>query len=85
MVDTNIETAELMAQLEQLKAENAALKAKPVRKLGIKVGAKGGVSIYGIGRFPVTLYAEQWKRLLDAKEAISTFIQEHGAELAVKG
>ncbi len=57
----------IQEQINKLRAENEALKAKVARKqtMTLKVGAKGGLSIYGLGRFPVTLYKEQWVRLLD--------------------
>jgi hypothetical protein len=59
-------------ELEKLRAENARLKAgKP---LTCKVGEKGGVSVYGLGRFPVTLYKEQWEKLFAAREEIEAFI-----------
>jgi hypothetical protein len=68
---------ELKAELERLRAENEALK-KPVRgQLSIRVSEKGGVSVYGLGRFPVTLYKEQWEKLLGASDHIKTFIHEN--------
>ncbi|PYN26137.1 MAG: hypothetical protein DMD99_06385 [Candidatus Rokuibacteriota bacterium] len=74
----------LHAEVERLKAENAALKARTTRGVSIKVSAKGGVSVYGLGRFPVTLYKEQWVKLLDIAGDIRAFIQEHDAELKTK-
>lgn len=68
---------DLKAELERLRAENEALK-KPVRgQISIRVSEKGGVSVYGLGRFPVTLYKEQWEKLLSAAEQIKIFIQEN--------
>lgn len=73
--------ADLQAEIERLKAENEALKARASKPLTLKVSAKGAVSVYGMGRFPVTLYKEQWERLLDMADDIRAFIREHAAEL----
>ena len=75
---------ELRAEVERLKAENASLKARTTRGVSMKVSAKGGVSVYGLGRFPVTLYKEQWAKLLDIADDIRAFIREHDAELKAK-
>jgi hypothetical protein len=75
---------ELKSEVERLKAENAALKARATRGVSIKVSEKGGVSVYGLGRFPVTLYKEQWARLLEMADDIRTFLREHDAELKSK-
>jgi len=75
---------DLKAELERLKAENAALKAAPARKVFLKVSPKGGVSVYGLGRFPITLYQEQWLKLLAMADEIRSFVQEHAGELKVK-
>jgi hypothetical protein len=72
------------AELERLRAENAALKAQQTRGISIKVSEKGGVSVYGLGRFPVTLYKEQWAKLLDLADDIRAFIKAHDAELKTK-
>ena len=74
----------LQEELERLKAENAALKARATRGVSIKVSEKGGVSVYGLGRFPVTLYKEQWTRLLDMAEEIRGFIRDNEASLKTK-
>ena len=74
----------LQAELSRLKAENAALKAQATRGVSIKVSEKGGVSVYGLGRFPVTLYKEQWTKLLDMADTIRAFITEHEGELKAK-
>jgi len=74
----------LQAEVERLKAENAALKAQTTRGVSIKVSEKGGVSVYGLGRFPVTLYKEQWAKLLDMAADIRAFIKEHDAQLKTK-
>ena len=70
---------ELKSEVERLKAENAALKARATRGVSIKVSEKGGVSVYGLGRFPVTLYKEQWAKLLDMAADIRAFLAEHDA------
>ena len=77
--------SDLQAELERLKAENERLKAGRGRTTGLKVSEKGGVSVYGLGRFPVTLYKEQWAKLLDMAEEIRAFIKENDARLKAKG
>jgi len=72
---------ELRAELERLKAENEALRNRRSGAVSMKVSEKGGLSVYGLGRFPVTLYQEQWLKLLDMSDDIRAFIQEHQAEL----
>ena len=76
--------ADLQATIDQLTAENAALKSSPARRVTLKVSEKGGLSVYGLGRFPVTLYREQWAKLLDQRDDILQFIADHGAALKVK-
>jgi len=76
---------DLQAELERLKAENEALKAKTSRATSIRVSEKGAVSVYGLGRFPVTLYKEQWLKLLDMTEEIRRFIAENEENLKTKG
>ena len=76
---------ELRAELERLRRENQELKEKPQRGLHLKVSQKGAVSLYGLGRFPVTLYKEQWERVLAMADEIREFIAEHDAELKKKG
>jgi hypothetical protein len=76
--------AELKAELEKLKAENEALKARGSRGISMKVSEKGAVSVYGMGRFPVTLYQEQWLKLLDMSEEIRTFIKDNESKLKKK-
>jgi hypothetical protein len=75
---------ELQAELDRLKAENAALKKGTGRGTSLKVSEKGGLSVYGLGRFPVTLYKEQWKKLLDMSDDIRTFLAEHDGQLKSK-
>jgi hypothetical protein len=74
----------VQSELERLRAENAALKARGSRGISLKVSEKGGVSVYGLGRFPVTLYKEQWTKLLDMADDLRAFIVEHDAELKAK-
>jgi hypothetical protein len=74
----------IKAELKRLQAENEALKQRNEKGLSLKVGQKGGVSVYGLGRFPVTLYKEQWVRLLDMADEIRGFIRENEAQLKSK-
>jgi hypothetical protein len=74
----------LKAELERLKAENAELKARGSKGVSIKASEKGGVSVYGLGRFPVTLYQEQWLKLLDMADDIRAFIRENEPKLKKK-
>lgn len=76
----------MKAELERLKAENAALKAqKPSRgTISYKVSEKGALSVYGLGRFPVTLYKEQWTKLLDRTDDIKEFIKTNDHLLKTK-
>lgn len=76
--------AELQAELEKLKAENASLRARGGKGVSMKVSEKGGVSVYGLGRFPVTLYQEQWLKLLDLADDIRAFVKENEPRLKKK-
>jgi hypothetical protein len=72
---------------EELRARVAELEKKSDRRTGeldFKVGEKGGVSVYGLGRFPVTLYYEQWVRLLDAAPRLREFLEENKSRLKLK-
>jgi hypothetical protein len=71
---------------DELKARLAELERKTVRagNLQFKVGEKGGVSVYGLGRFPVTLYYEQWVRLLDASADLRSFLESNKDKLKLK-
>ena len=73
-------------KLARLEAENLALKAKDVKRntLSYKVSEKGALSVYGMGRFPVTLYRQQWERLFAAQADIVAFIEANGAKLTTK-
>ena len=75
---------ELRAELERLRAENEKLKNKGVRGLSLKVSEKGGVSLYGVGRFPVTLYKEQWRKILEMAAEIEAFIKANESSLKAK-
>jgi hypothetical protein len=76
---------ELRAEIEKLRAENEALK-KPVGRgqMSLKVSEKGALSVYGLGRFPVTLYREQWEKLLGMSDQIRQFIRENDEQLKKK-
>ena len=76
---------DLKAELERLRNENAALKKGAATGISMKVSEKGAVSIYGMGRFPVTLYKEQWLKLLDMADDIRAFIAANDARLKTKG
>lgn len=76
---------DLKAEIEKLRAENEALKKAPSRgTLSMKVSEKGALSIYGMGRFPVTLYKEQWIKLLAIADDIKKFIAENDGRLKTK-
>ena len=75
---------DLRAELERLRQENEALKKGATRGVSLKVSEKGGVSVYGLGRFPVTLYQEQWTKLLDMADEIRAFIKAHESQLKAK-
>lgn len=75
---------DLSAELERLREENERLKSQRGRGVSLKVSEKGGVSVYGLGRFPVTLYKEQWSKLLAMADEILAFIKEHESELKAK-
>jgi hypothetical protein len=75
---------ELQARLAAVEAENARLKANGQGRMTFKVSDKGALSVYGMGRFPVTLYRSQWERLLSSAEQIKQFIADNSAKLAVK-
>ena len=72
-------------KLARLEAENLALKGRRSGNLSLKVSEKGGLSVYGLGRFPVTLYKEQWVKLLGFAGEIESFIKENDSQLKTKG
>lgn len=75
---------DLKNELERLRAENDRLKKGTSKGMTLKVSEKGGVSVYGLGRFPVTLYKEQWKKLLDMSDDIRNFIEANDSQLKSK-
>src|SRR5262245_2607778 len=75
---------DLKAELERLRNENAALKKGAASNLRMKVSEKGALSVYGMGRFPVTLYKEQWLKLLDMGDEIRAFIAANDTQLKAK-
>ncbi|HEY8279295.1 MAG TPA: hypothetical protein VIH99_06715 [Bdellovibrionota bacterium] len=78
---------DMKAELEKLRRENEELKQGRKRggALNLKVSQKGAVSLYGMGRFPVTLYKEQWQRVLEFADEIKKFIDENSGSLKTKG
>ena len=79
MADEDVQT-----ELARLRAENESLKQKRNTAVSLKVSEKGAVSVYGLGRFPVTLYQEQWQKLLALTDEIKSFIAENRSKLKVK-
>jgi hypothetical protein len=75
---------ELQAELDRLRAENEALKRPSRGQMSLRVSEKGALSVYGLGRFPVTLYREQWEKLLGMADEIKRFIADHDSELKKK-
>ena len=76
---------EMQAEIERLRAENEALKKPATRgQLSLRVSEKGALSVYGLGRFPVTLYREQWEKLLGLADDSRRFIQENDSVLKKK-
>ncbi len=85
MTDDN--TQNVNGELEKLRRENDELRAKAAaqtRPLSMKVSEKGALSVYGMGRFPVTLYKEQWQKLLGISDDIRKFIKENDSALKAK-
>jgi hypothetical protein len=76
---------DLKNELERLRAENERLKNRGKRATSLKISEKGAVSLYGLGRFPVTLYKEQWARVLEMADDIRAFIRENESKLKTKG
>jgi hypothetical protein len=75
---------DLKGELERLRDENAALKKRTSSNVRMKVSEKGALSVYGMGRFPVTLYKEQWLKLLDMSDDIRSFIAANDSTLKEK-
>lgn len=76
---------DLKKELDRLRSENAALKKGAATGITMKVSEKGGLSVYGMGRFPITLYKEQWSKLLDMTDEIRAFIAANEGTLKSKG
>jgi hypothetical protein len=77
------DSTDLKVEIERLKQENEDLK-RSKKEIHYKVSVKGAVSVYGFGRFPVTLYKEQWERIFENADKIKAFIEEHESELKTK-
>ena len=76
---------EMQAEIARLRAENEALKKPAARgQMSLRVSEKGALSVYGLGRFPVTLYREQWEKLLGMADQIRQFIADNDAQLKKK-
>jgi hypothetical protein len=75
---------DLKNEIARLKEENDRLKGRQSKGLTLKVSEKGGLSVYGLGRFPVTLYKEQWTKLLDMADDIRAFLKENDSTLKTK-
>jgi hypothetical protein len=82
--ETQMNQSDMQAELERLRAENAKLKSKDKGGISLKVSEKGALSLYGMGRFPVTLYKEQWLRVLASAAEIEAFIHDNEAKLKSK-
>ena len=72
---------DMKAELDRLKDENERLKARQSRAVSLKVSEKGGLSVYGLGRFPVTLYVEQWETVLGMTDEIRAFLNANASKL----
>jgi hypothetical protein len=72
---------DIQAELARLRAENEKLKASAQRNVYLKVSEKGGVSLYGLGRFPITFYVEQWETILGMADEIRAFMAENADKL----
>ena len=75
---------EMKAELERLRSENSALKKGVATGITMKVSEKGGLSVYGMGRFPITLYKEQWLKLMDMSDSMRAFIETNDSLLKTK-
>lgn len=84
MADPKQDPKALLAKIAELEAQNARLKQAAERKVTLKVSKQGAVSLYGFGKWPVTLYGNQWTKVLDMADAIRAFLVEHDGELSKK-
>ena len=84
MTQATMTQAEMQAEIARLTAERDTLLADCARRITLKVSEKGAVSLYGMGRFPVTLYVEQWETVLDMEPTIRDFLAKHSGELTRK-
>ncbi len=75
---------EMRAEIERLRAENENLKARKHQETRLQVSQKGAVSLYGIRRFPITFYADEWDTILGMANEVRTFISQHEGELKRK-
>ncbi len=75
----------LRQEVERLRAENTALKSRGEREVRLQVSVKGGVSLYGLRRFPITFYMEEWARILERSDEIKAFIRDNESKLKKKG
>ncbi len=75
---------ELRKRISELESQLVAQKERARKGVYLKVAAKGGVSVYGIRRFPITFYLEEWNRILDMSDEIRAFLREHESELSKK-
>ena len=71
-------------EIDRLRAENAALKARSAKAVRLQVSAKGGVSLYGLRRFPITFYADEWEKILEMSADVLSFIRENDGQLKRK-
>lgn len=76
--------AELLAELDRLRAENQRLQSQPKTGLTLKISEKGALSVYGMGRFPFTLYVEQWEKLFAMADEIKAFMKANASRLSRK-
>ena len=76
--------AEFQRRNQELEERNAALTKSSERRLSMKVSSKGGVSVYGLGRFPISLYRSQWEKVIGLVPQLQAFMKEHASELAEK-
>jgi len=82
--DLKRQLEEMKREKEAVEAQLAAEKAKQTRAVYLKVSEKGGASLYGIRRFPITFYVEEWNRILDMEPEIRAFLKAHEGELTTK-